>query len=102
MIVVIDDDEHHLDCKIHADNLRFARHIRDNRLDMLNHAVTLIETNIVSWNEHEKNSESTTIVLKRLMCILFSPSSNESSLNYLEASMDRGHCGHGMSWSCWC
>ena len=38
----------------------------------------------------KKKSENTTIVLKRLIFNLFSPSSKELSLNYLEISMDRG------------
>ena len=65
MSVVTDDDEHHLNCKIPADNLRFSRHVRDNRLGMVNHAVTLTGTKITSRNDHEKHSESTTIVFKR-------------------------------------
>ena len=66
MSVVIDDDKHHLNYKILTDNLRFTRHIRDNMLGMVNHTVALTGTNDILWNEHEKHSDSTTIVLKRL------------------------------------
>ena len=47
MSVVIDDDKHHLNYKIPTDYLRFTRHIRNNRLDMVNHTVALPGTNII-------------------------------------------------------
>ena len=88
MSVVTHDDKHHLNYNVPTDNLRLTRHIRDNILGMVNHAVTLTGTNLMLWNEYEKHSESDAIALKRLTCKLFIPSSKELSLNYLKISMD--------------
>ena len=83
MSVLVADDKVHLNYKIPTDNLRFTRHVRDNRLGTVNHAVALTGTNLILWNEYEKNLENTTIVLKRLTYNLFSPSSKKLSLDYL-------------------
>ena len=85
MNVVIDDVKQHLNYKVPGNNLWLTRHARDNRLGIVNHTVAL---NL--WSEYEKTSDTTTIALKCLTYKLFSPSSNELHLNYLEISMDRG------------
>ena len=89
MSVVSDDDKHNLKYEAPADNLRLTRHTIDNRLGIVNHDVALSGTSLILWNECENPSDATTISLKRLIYKLFSPSSNELALNYLESSMDR-------------
>ena len=91
MSAAIDDDKNHLSHEAPADNMRLTRYARESRLGMVNHAVALTGMNLILWDEHEKPSDTTAINLKRLICKLLSPSSDELSLSCLEISMDRAH-----------
>ena len=90
MSVVIDDNKHHLTFKRPTTNF-FTRNIRDNRVCLVNHIVTLTRCNLTLWNECEKHNDDTTAALKIIVHNLFSPSSNDLSLTFLEIRMDRIH-----------
>ena len=47
MSLVIHNDKHHLNYKIAIDNLQLIRHIRNNRLGLVNHTAVLIGSNLI-------------------------------------------------------
>ena len=72
----VDDDRNHLIQKIPADNLQLNRHVRDNRVVLVNHYTVLTPNNMLIRTECEKHGDNATSTLHRLIKYLFSPSGN--------------------------
>ena len=69
----IDYDKHHLNYNMSDDNLYLTRHIRYNRVGLVNHVVSLARCDLTLRAEHEKDENSTNAALKRIIYNLFSP-----------------------------
>ena len=65
MIILIDDEKHHLKCKTPTDGFHLGRHIRDDRIGLINHTVALTGCNILLSTEYEKHDDNTTFCLKK-------------------------------------
>ena len=59
MSIVIDDDKHHFNINVGTDNLKSARHVRDNRQGLTCHAAASASNNFTLGTQHEKSNDAT-------------------------------------------
>lgn len=89
--MVIDDDKHHANVKIASDNLKNARHVRDNRQGLTCHAAASTSNNFVIGTEYERSNDTACSAALRLINNIFSPSGADVNLNHVQFNMDRGY-----------